>query len=64
MLNAAIIIKIILNEYIHNNLFITKKIFIEELYKHYKFKIIKENYNNNEDINLNEENLEINNNIK
>ena len=63
MLNAAIIIKIILNEYIHNNLFITKKIFIEELYKHYKFKIIKENYNkNNEDINLNEENSEINNN--
>ena len=61
MLNAAIIIKIILNEYIHNNLFITKKIFIEELYKHYKFKIIKENYNkNNEDINLNEENSEIN----
>ena len=59
MLNAAIIIKIVLNGHIHNNLFIAKNIFLEKLYKHYKYKIIKENYNNNGNININEENSDI-----
>ena len=57
MLNAAIIIKIILNEHMHNWLFIHKKNFIDELYSHYKYTIIRNKYNYNKEI-INEEEKE------
>ena len=41
MLNAAIIIKFILNEHICNNLFTSKKIFFEKLYNRYQFNSIR-----------------------
>ena len=61
MLNAAIIIKIILNEYIYEKLFIYKKNFLEKLYIRYKYTIIKTNYNCNEHINNDAQKEEINN---
>ena len=61
MLNAAIIIKIILNEYINNNLFKIKKIFLENLYILYNLKKIKSKYNSEEKFNNDEENSEIKN---
>ena len=48
MLNAATMIKIIINEYINNDLFITKKYFLQKLYNYNKFfklfSLYKENY--------------------
>ena len=61
MLNAAIIIKIILNDYINNNLFKTKKVFLEKLYSHYTFNIIKYEYNNKDKMNNDKEKSEIKN---
>ena len=61
MLNAAIILKIILNAHISNNLFFNKKIFLEGLYTRYKYNIIKNKYHNKEEMNNNIEKNEIKN---
>ena len=61
MLNAAIIIKIILNEKMNNNLFKSKKTFLEKLYNYYKFNIIKYDYNNKAEIDNDEGKSEIKN---
>ena len=61
MLNAAIIIKIILNEHIYNGLFKDKKIFLERLYTLYKLNIIKYKYNSDEKFYNDEEKSEIKN---
>ena len=60
MLNAAIIIRLILNEHIYNKLFISKKTFLEKLYSRYKFNLIKNKYNSIEDINNEKEKSELN----
>ena len=60
MLNAAIIIKFILNEHICNNLFTSKKIFFEKLYKRYQFNSIRNKYNSIDDIKDEKEKKEIN----
>ena len=61
MLNAAIIIKIILDEHIHNDLFKNKQLFLEELNIIYKFNSIKYQYNNHENFINDEEKTEIQN---
>ena len=60
MLNAAIMIKLILNEHINNKLFNNKKIFFEKLYNIYQFNLIKNNYNSIEDMNNENEKSELN----
>ena len=60
MLNAAIIIKFILNEHICNNLFTSKKIFFEKLYNRYQFNSIRNKYNSIDDIKDEKEKKEIN----
>ena len=60
MLNAAIIIKFILNEHICNNLFTSKKIFFEKLYNRYQFNFIRNKYNSIDDIKDEKEKKEIN----
>ena len=60
MLNAAIIIKFILNEHICNNLFTSKKIFFEKLYNRYQFNSIRNKYNTIDDIKDEKEKKEIN----
>ena len=61
MLNAAIIIKNILNEYIYEKLSIYKQNFLEKLYIQYKYSNIKTNYNCNGHINNDAQKEEINN---
>ena len=47
MLNAATMIKIILNEHIRNDLFITKKYFLQKLFNYNRFIILFNKYKNN-----------------